>query len=189
MASSNHLRSVWRIGIIMAVFAVGVGGLALGMSQPASSQTDLQLDSLQIDDVNRTVSGNVSDVSVSVSLDYQWTVPDATRRIVKLKAGTDPNALQTLTFASTQVTGSGSGSTTLSASLLEDTSLTAADFDPAYAEQTSTEIIVQAVIEVRRASGEAVTQTVTETVLITVHDDGTITAQIGGTGSVDLTVS
>jgi hypothetical protein len=82
--------------------------------------------------------------------------------------------------------GSASGTVTLSGSVLEHDTYTTESFQPAVASTSTREIVVQAVIEIQRSGGDAVTHTVTDTATIRLTDDAELTATVGGTGVVSV---
>lgn len=181
-------RRQWhRLGLIaVALAVVGVAALA-GATATADADVSMQTDSLDIPSVNKTVSGNVTDATLSTTLSYQTDVPDADRRIIKLKAGPTRDNLELLDYTQQSVSDSTSGTVTLSGSLLDHPQLTADVLNPARAGQTTTDLVVQAEIEVSRTDGkDAVTHTVTDDVTLQLTDDGQLVAQIGGTGEVDV---
>lgn len=170
----------------VALIAAGVGAAAL--PTPADAQADLTVGSLEVADANSTADANVSDVTLATNLEYAHTVPDAERRIITLKVGPSTDALETIAYQQTRdPPGDASGSVALSGSVFEHSSWTADDWNPAYADTTSREVVVRAVIEVRRASGSAVRHTVTDTATVTITDGGSVTVDLGGTG--EFTVS
>jgi len=179
-------RQVYRLGIIALTLAlVGTGALAVATTT-AGAQTSLDMGTMDVADVNRSVSGDVSDATISADLAYSHNVPDAERRVVKLKAGPSKTDLETIDYVNERdITGTDSGTVTLSGSVL-DSSLTADEIDPALAATNEAEVVVQAEIEVTRANGETVTKTVTDTATLRLTDDEKLTASIGGDG--DLTV-
>lgn len=180
-------RQWYRYLIALGIGVVVLTALGIVATAPASGQVDAQLGSLSIGDVNQTVSGNVTDVNVDVTLEYDQTVPDASQRIIELKAGPSSSELETLTFVNhDNVAGDETGTVSLSASLLKASAFEAADFNPDYGGKTTHDIVIGATIEVRQADGDPVVTTVTEPVTITVHDDGEITASLGGSGDVTL---
>jgi hypothetical protein len=171
---------------------MGFGVLLLGTAAVVASVTtgpadaQVQVGDLSVSSVNQTVDGAPSDVTLDADLRYSISVPDAESRVVKLKAGPSEDTLETITFASSQNPDTG-GSVTLSGSLLDTQAYSSEDFAPDMAETSETTVVVQAKIEVTRANGETVTETVTRTATVTLHDSTTLTADIGG--SVDVTVA
>lgn len=190
MATSTTItwRQVYRAGTILVfVAAIGLGILMLGTPTAQGATADLTLGNLTVDGVNRTVSGNVTDVTLTATLDYSFEVPDATQRVVKIQAGADTSSLSTVDYAvQMDPSGTASGTVTLSGSVLSATTLTASDVDPTVASTETTEFVVRAVIEVTRDNGETVTATVTDTVTVTVTDGTELSAQVGGTGNVTV---
>lgn len=151
----------------------------------ATAQTDITVGSLTVADTETTASGNVTDVTLSTALDYNQSVPDATERIIKLRVGPSESNLQTVDFTRTESPTDGTGSVTLSGSVI-DAGFTADDFDPAVGSTQQTDVVVQAVIEVQRENGETERAAVTDTATVTVHDGATVSVAIGGSG--ELTV-
>jgi len=150
-------------------------------------EADIAVGSLSVADVNRTVNGNVSDVTLSTDLAYEHDVPDADRRVLKLKVGPSADNLETVAFRNDRdVAGTDSGTVILSGSVLDHTEWTAGDMDPALAATKTTELTVQAEIEITRANGQTVTDTVTDTVTVTLHDGSELTAAIGGDGTLTV---
>jgi len=190
MATSRLPLRPWQyrlVAIMTGVTLVTVAAL-LTATAPAAGQSDLELGTLTVSDVNRTVDGDVSDVQIDAQLDYSHDVPDATRRIVTLKAGPSADNLETVTFAQESgPAGTDSGSVSLSGSLTELDAYSASDFDPALADSQTRTVVVAAEIEVRRESGEPVVTQVTEPVTIQLHDGAVLSADVGGSG--DITVN
>lgn len=174
------------IVIATAVLLAAVGGAAV-MAPSAEAQADLTLDTLSVSGANQTVGGNVTDVMLSTTLDYQHDVPDATRRIVKLKAGPSADDLTLLDYQQVRdPAGTASGSVTLSGSVLDHSAWTADTFAPGIANTTSQEVVVQAVVEVHRETGDVVRHSVTDTATVTLTDDTELTVSVGGTGNVTV---
>lgn len=176
------------------LIALGFGVLLLGTAAVVASVTtgtadaEVQVGDLSVSGVNQTVDGAPSEVTLDADLRYSINVPDAESRVVKLKAGPSEGQLETITFASSQNPDvDGTGSVTLSGSLLKTQAYSAEDFAPEMAETSETTVVVAATIEVTRANGETVTETVTREATVTLHDSTTLTAEIGG--SVDVTVA
>jgi hypothetical protein len=179
-------RTLYGCGIVAIVIAATAGS-ALLLTDDASAQTDMTLDTLNVTGTDRTVSGNVTAVRLTSGLDYQPEVPDATRRIVKLQVGTTTGDFETITYQQTRdPAGTASGSVQLSGSVLDHSALSASDFQPPVANTTSQELVVRAVLEVHRSTGDVVTHTVTDTATVTLHDDGTLSATVGGTGNITV---
>lgn len=169
---------------VVVVLVVGSAGAVFVVGGSGTANAAVQMDDLNVSNANKTVSGNVSDVVLATTLQYQHDVPDATRRIVKLKAGPTESDLELLAYQQTRdPSGSASGSVTLSGGLVSDGPFQASQFDPALADTKSRDVVIQAVVEVHRATGDVVTHTLTDTATVTLHDDATLTVELGGTGS------
>jgi len=180
-----------RIALVLAaaVLLTGTAGaVLLGFgAAPVAGQSDVSVDSFQVADANRTVDGDVSDVTLTADLAFSQDVPDATERIVKLRAGPSDSDLTTLAFdRTTDVAANESGTVTLSGSLL-DAGFTAEEFDPATAGTTERTVAVEVVVEVTRADGETVTERRTDTATVTLHDSGDLTVALGGSGEFTVT--
>lgn len=188
MATNQRLRPwQYRLLAIMIGLTLVVGGAITAATMPATGQTNVEMGEFRVGDVNETVDGDVSDVTLAADLAYQHDVPDATRRLVKLKVGPDEDNLETVAFVQDDdPSGQDSGTVTLSGSLTDTSAFDAADFDPALAESQTREVVVAATIEVRRANGDPVTTTVTDTVTVTLHDGATLSATVGGSGSINV---
>jgi len=188
MATSRVQLRPWQyrlIAVVTGVTLVTVGALATAV--PASGQTNVEMGTLTVSDVNRTVDGDVSDVRIDTEINYEHDVPDATRRIIKLKAGPSADELETVTFVQdSDPQGKDSGSVTASGSLTELSAYSASDFDPALAGTQTRTVVVAAEIEVRRDGGSPVTTQVTEPVTVTLHDGAVLSADVGGSGSVSV---
>lgn len=179
-------RRIALATIIVATLAATTAALALGPTQ-ASASSDLELGGLQAAGVNETIDGNLTDIQVAAELDYNHSVPDASRRIVELHVGPSESELTSVAFRQdTDPAASDRGSVDMTASLFDADGLTASDFQPSTAESKTTDVVVRAVVEVRRSGGDPVRSTVTERVTVTLHDGTTLTAEVGGV--VELTV-
>lgn len=180
-------RQWYRLGIVAAALAlVGAGALTIATTT-ADAQTDLRLDSLAVDDVNQTVDGEVSGLTLAADVDYSHEVPDATRRVVTLKVGPSEGDLSTVDYRNARdPAGTDSGTVALEGNVFDATDLSPDDVAPATASTETTELVVAAEIEIQRANGKAVTRTVTDTVTLELHDDATLSASVGGTGTVTV---
>lgn len=176
----------WTSLAIITVLLTAVGGLALLGAGQADAQTNIDVDGLNVTGENRTISGNVTDATLETTLSYNTDVPDADRRTIKLKAAPEDDTPQLIDYTSRSIDGETSGTVILSGSLMEDTQLTQTTLQPAQAGTTTTEIVVVATIEVTRPDGEAVTTERRDTVTLTLRDDGSLVAEVGGTGSVTV---
>jgi hypothetical protein len=164
---------------------LGIAGAFVAPSSPA--QASMQMDGLSIADENKTVSGNVTAVTLDADLSYQHEVPDAERRIVKLKVGPSKDDLTLVDYQQQRdPSGTASGTVTLSGSVLEHEAFSAEVFQPGVASTSAREIVVQAVVEVQRSGGDAVTHTVTDTATVRLTDDAELSAAVGGTGVVSV---
>jgi hypothetical protein len=193
MATSNQFdRPQWQyrlVAILTGVTLVTAGGIAIA-TQPTQAQTDTTLEGLSIGDANRTVDGDVSAVSLSTTVGYDWDVPDAKRVVVELRAGPDREHMETLAFRQVDdADATGSGTYQMGGDLTQHTRLSPDQFDPALAATRNTTVVVAAHIEVRRAGGGNVTSTATDTVTVTLHDGATLDARVGGTGNVTISTT
>jgi len=180
-------RTEWYrlLTLSVALAIIGTSALAIGVTT-ADAQTSI--DGFDVTGVDRTVDGDVSDVTVAADVDYTHDVADADRRVVKLQVGPSASALTTVDYVNVRdVAGQDSGTVSLSGSALDHEDLTASDVNPALAESQTTEIVVGATVEVTRSNDETVTDTVTDTVTISLTDDAELTASVGGSGSVSVT--
>jgi hypothetical protein len=180
-------RQWYRLGAVAFGLALlGAGALTVATTT-ADAQTTLTVDSLDVAGTNQTVDGDVTDATLSTTLDYQVDVPDAERRTVRLKAGPSRGALELVDYQTESVTdGAASGSVTLDGSLTDHPQISAADINPAVAATETTEVVVQAEIEVQRENGETVTDTRTDTVTLSLTDGTELEAAIGGSGAVTI---
>jgi hypothetical protein len=170
-------------GIVL--LTLGIAGAFIAPSSPA--EASMQMDGLSIADENKTVSGNVTGVTLDADLSYQHEVPDAERRIVKLKVGPSKDDLTLVDYQQQRdPSGTASGTVTLSGSVLEHEAFSAEVFQPGVASTSAREIVVRAVVEVQRSGGDAVTHTVTDTATIRLTDDAELSAEVGGTGVVSV---
>jgi hypothetical protein len=188
MATTQPTEREWyRIGLTaLAVVAVGLAGLHVATAD-AGAQTDLSMDTLEVAGVNDTITGNVTGATLTTTLQYETGVPNADERIIRLKAGPDADSLQLIDYTRREgVTGQSTGTIELSGDLLANTALSASDLDPATGTTETTEIVVQAEIEVTRPDGPPVTHTIRDTATVTVTDSGEVTATLGGTGDITI---
>jgi hypothetical protein len=182
-------RRVLFASALAVTLATTAGGAAL-LAPGAAATASMTLDTLSVAGVNETVSGNVSDVRISTTLDYNHSVPDASRRIVKLRVGPSADNMTLLDYQQTRdPAGTASGSVTLAGTLLDHQGWTADTFDPGVANTTSREVVVEAVIEVHRSNGQVVSHTVMDTATVTLSDDAELTATIGGSGSITVSTT
>lgn len=188
MATSNPSKWSRRRIILAAAFAIGFGATIFLLGTPtASAGTTADLGGLEVDGVNKTVDGNVSDVTLNTSMNYEYDVPDATQRVIKLKVGPNEGDLETIDYVVEQdPSGSVSGSVSLSGSVLEHAELSASDVNPALASSEETEFVVEVSMEVTRANGEVVTREVSDTVVVRLRDGASLEASLGGSGSVTV---
>lgn len=189
VGQSAAWRQMYRLGIIIVVLtAFGLGALAL--AEPAGAATaDVSTETLSISGADHTVGEgeNVSDVTLSATLAYDHDVPDATQRVVELRVGPEGGETEYVDYqVETNPSGTASGEVDLSGSVIDATDLTAADFDPAVANTTTQDLVIEAVIEVERENGETVRHVATDTATVTVEDGTDLTVTVGGDG--DLTV-
>jgi hypothetical protein len=188
MATNDRRQTAFRVALLAITLTVAAGGVVAFSG--GSAAADVKLDSLDVADANKTVTSDVSDVTLSATLSYDHSVPDADRRQVKLKAGPSKDNLELVDYQQARdPSGTASGTVELSGSLVELSGFSAEDFNPALAETSSQEIVVQAVIEVQRAGGDPVIHTVTDTATVTVQEGTELSAEIGGDGSIQIETS
>jgi len=167
------------ITIFAVLFLTGVVLVAAGtLAQPA--QASVSVDDFTAQGTNQTVDG-VSDVRLTADLAYEYDVEDADRVLIRLYGGPSGQQLEELTFHHMgKPASSDSGTVTLEASLLDHSSYSAGDFEPALAESTAENITVRAEIVVERETGETVEQEVVDTATVELHDSTELTAGVGG---------
>lgn len=179
MQQHHPQLTVRRIALLLVLVGTVATG-AVVLADTGRAQTSVSVDSFEAASVEKTVSGDVTDVQVTADIGYNYSVPDAEDRFIELHAGPSESEMQQLTFIrASDPAGDDRGSVTLEGSLLE-AGFNAEQFDPAEADSTTTEVVVKAVIEVDRANGETVRREVTDTATITLNDSGEITATLGG---------
>jgi len=180
-------QQMYRLALLsLALAVVGASAIAVAATS-ADGQTSVEMDGLDVADVNRTISGNVTDVTLSADLSYSHDIADTEQRIIKLKAGPSEEELSTISYVvARDAPGTDSGTVTLTGSLLEADGLTASDLDPALASTNETDVVVQAVVEIERADGEVVRRTVMDTAVIRLTDDGELAVSIGGSGGFSV---
>lgn len=177
---------VYQATIILLV--VGAAGTVLVVGSTDEVQAGAQMQSLNVSNANETVAGNVSDVVLATTLQYQHDVPNADRRIIKIEVGPSADQLELLAYQQTRdPSDTASGTATISGGLVGDGPFQASTFNPAVANTSSQELVIRATVEVHRASGDVVTHTVTDTATVTLHDDATLTVELGGTGEFTVT--
>jgi len=175
-----------------AAIAVAVGSLlvvtfGVGFSQTVGAQSDVRLDSLETRNVEHTVNGQLEDVSVSGTIDYQYNVPDATQRTVKLQVGSSENDLETVTFDyDREPPANETERVTLDSSIFESQAFTRSELSPSVASTKTTEVVVRVILEIERENGETVTSQETETVTVTLHDDAELSSAVGGVVTVQV---
>lgn len=181
---NTNRRQVVSIILALALITVGAGVAVYGTTDTAEASSSLALNSLSVADANTTVNSDVRDVTLGVSVDYEHEVPDATRRIVKVKVGPSKQDLELLTYSqTTDLQGTETGTVSLSGSLLKHSAWDASTFDPALAGNTTTTVVVQATIEIERANGETERHSVTDTATVVVRDGTVLVVRVGGSGS------
>jgi len=178
-------QQLYRLIIVLAVGLAAGTGAYLATDGQARAAADLSVDGLQTEDVNRTVAGNVTGATLSADLAYEYTAPDAESVMVALKAGREPSELQTVTFRRQDVAGSGTADVTLQGTLA-DAGIDAHTLDPSVAGETNTTIYVAATITVDRGTADPVTHTTVEPVVLTLRDDATLEATVGGSVTVEI---
>jgi len=161
------------------MFLTGVVLVAAGtLAQPA--QASVSVDDFAVQGTNQTVD-EVSDVRLTADLAYQYDVEDADRVLIRLYGGPSGEQLEELTFHHDgDPAPSDSGTVTLEASLLDHSSYSAGDFEPALAGSTTEDITVRAEIVVERETGDTVEQEVVDTATVELHDSTDLSADVGG---------
>lgn len=181
-------RQRWYSLAIITLVLMAIAAGALYGANTADAEASVEFGAFDIADHDETIDGDVSDVDVAATLDYQTDVPDAERRLIYLRAGPTDGEMETLDFVQQTVNGDPeTGTVTLDGSLLDHPELDAKAFGPTVADSETTEIDVQAELEVRRENGETVTHVVEDTVTITLTDDSELTAELGGSGDIIVT--
>lgn len=176
-----------------ALIALGVVTLVLAAilltASPAgaTNETDLHVQNLTVDGVNRTLEGNITGARVETTLNYEIDVADASRRVIRLKVGPNANDTTTLDFSNADVTADqSSGTVTLAGSLFKHESLNASALTPGHGMTNTTEVVVVAEIAVTTTNGETIETVVERPVDITLTDPGGPIARLGGTGNVTV---
>lgn len=185
---ATNRRQMYRLFAIVCLgLAVG-GGAYMAADTTEAASADLELGSLNTSDVNRTISGNVTGGGITADLAYDYTAPSANQIVVELKAGRQSDSLNVVTFRRFDVSGSGSGDVTMTGTFA-DAGIDALTLDPSVAGRTNTTIWVAATIRVDRGNGDSITHTVIEPVQVTLRDDATLDATVGGDVTVTIETS
>lgn len=192
MATSRPQLRPWQyrlLGILIGGTIV-VALVIASATMPAQGQTNADVGSLDVSGVNKTVDGNVSTVTLSTNVGYEFNVPDAERRIVSVSVGPSKDNMEQVGFRQdTNPGGSDTGTVSIGGDVTDTSLYSAKDFDPELAGDKTTVMVVRATVEVRRANGEPVTATATDTVTVELEDGATLSADVGGSGSVTVTTA
>ena len=187
MKATSKRKQAYRAVVILVALGISVG--AIVALTPTTGAAEVSVESLDVSDHEQTVTGDVTDVGLSATLNYEHDVADADRTLLKLKAGESEDDLTMIDYQQVRdPQPQASGTVDLSGSLLE-AGYTAGDFEPPLAHTSSQEVVVQAVIEVQRAGGDPVVHTATDTATIRLTDDAELTATIGGEGTFEVSTS
>lgn len=185
-ATTRGPRARIALATIIILSAATIGALAYG-PQEAAADSGVELGGLQGSGVNETLDGNLSNIEIAASINYDHDVPDATRRVVELHVGPSESEMTNVGFLNEpEPEGEASGSVDIEASLFDADGFEPGDFQPDLAESETTTVVVQAVVEVRRDAGGPERSTVTEEFDVTLHDDATLTVESGGTVSLSV---
>lgn len=192
MATSRPQLQQWQyrtLGILIGGTIV-VALVIATATVPASGQTNADVGSLDVSGVNKTADGNVSAVTLETDIGYSFDVPDATRRIVSVSVGPSEDNMEQIGFRQdSNPGGQDSGTVSLSGDVTDTSLYSARDFNPELAGSKTTVMVVRATVEVRRANGEPVTATATDTVTVNLEDGATLSADVGGSGEVSVTTT
>lgn len=180
-------RQTYRFALVLALgLAVGAGATVI--TESADATTDLSVGNLTASDVNRTITGNVTGGTFTADLAYETTAPSSNQILLKFKAGPDTGNLSTLEWRQYEVSGATSGDATLSGSFA-DAGIDPLTLDPSVGATRNSTVYVAATIEVSRSGGTTMNKTVIEPVTLRLHDDGSLTASVGGQVDVSVTTS
>jgi len=189
MATSKRLRP-WQyraLGILIGGTVV-VALVIASATVPARGQTSADVGSFDVAGVNKTVDGNVSAVNLQTDIAWEFDVADASRRIVSVSVGPSKDNMEQIGFRQdTNPGGQGTGTVSMAGDVTETSLYTPDDFDPELASNKTTVMVVRTTVEVRRANGDPVTATATDTVTVSLEDGATLSADVGGFGEVSVT--
>lgn len=175
--------------MIGTLFLVVLAAVVL-IPAPGAGQAELDTNSLEIDGVDRTVDGDVSEVQLSTELDYQYNVPDVDSHTVTLYVAPEGGDYETVTYQyETRVDANNSGSVELSGDITDHSEISASDIDPATATTETTTVQIKTDIEVNRETGDPVTDQSETTATIELTDSGSLEASVGGTGELTVTTA
>lgn len=177
----------YRISLLIAGILLLTGGTLAVFAGSSNAETSVQMSDFTVQGENVTTTDNVTDVTLSATVNYSHDIPDAEDRIVKLRVGPADGDTELVDYKMDRdVAGTGSGSVTLSGSVLDHAQLSAGDFQPGIAETTTQELVVEALVEVNRENGETETAMVSDSVTVSVEDGSSLTVRVGGSGSVSV---
>lgn len=179
-----------RIAYLAATLFLVVLAAVVIIPAPGAGQAELDVDSLEIDGVEKTVDGDVSEVQLSTELDYQYDVPNADSHTVTLYVAPEGGNYETVTYNyESSVDANTSGSVALSGDITEHSKISASDIDPAVATTETTTVQIKTDIEVTRDNGDPVTDQSETTATIQLTDSGSLEASVGGTGELTVTTA
>ena len=179
---------------LIAVFAVLTLGSLLVIAGSAfvgsSTGASIQSNGYHIDDVNQTMTGELEDVEITTTADWEYNVDNADVRSVHLVAGPSENETDRISYmVDSGVPDEDSGVTEFEASLFDSDTLDKDEFAPGVDETETTEVVVGIGIEVRTENGAEMELYEYETVTVSLTDEGELDGEISGSGSLTVVES
>lgn len=193
MPVTSAMRQPTRREALSSIVTVTAGGLGYSLaSDGAQAQSDLNLESFDIEDADKTVVDGVSSARLNVNCDYRIEAEKQPTRVVLRLEGKRTNDYTQL--SATELTGlesNMSGSKDMQGDLLSLPNVEAADLSPTEQGETKTvELSIRFLLTVKRNGKTLSENSVADSVTINVtKGTASATIELGGAGSVAISES
>jgi len=183
---------------LLRVAAGAIGGGAataagLSVATGGAAQTALTLD-VAGDSASIGTDGSVFEVQLDLDVNWQYDLPDATSPstvVVEVAAGTDGDLTVVGSAESAQLFVEADGSESFDVGVIQQGALSASDVEPDGTGERTTDVVVEARLQVENAAGDVLArETTSDTATLTVTRDGVEASeygQVGGSGNLSIT--